>query len=283
MLRKLQTSIANLYDPIEEYWEGAKNQRIIGTVIVFTFLSSLLLIHLNILGWIPEPISAYIALNHYTAIEVAFVVLLTVEVISLVFSLPKSLARSVQKQFEIISLILLRNAFKEFSNFNEPIDWMASSDIMFHILSDSISAILIFLGIFMIRRVRTHKQITDNTNSEKDFINIKKIISLILMFSFAYLAIQDAYYFLTHAKTFKFFPAFYNILIYTDILMILVSLRYSYRYRVLFRNSGFALATVLLRLSLSAPVYYNAAIAIFSVIFVYIVTLIYQQMSKRNL
>lgn len=283
MLRRLQTKIANLYDPIEEYWEGAKNQRIIGTIIVFIFLTSLLLIHLNIIGWIPKALSIYIGLNHYIAIEVAFVVLLTVEVISLVFSLPKSLARSVQKQFEIISLILLRNAFKEFSNFNEPIDWSASSDILLHILSNSISSVLIFLGIFLIRRIRTHIQITDNVNSEKDFINIKKIISILLMFSFAYLAIQDTYLFLTHSKTFKFFPAFYNILIYTDILMILVSLRYSYRYRVLFRNSGFALATVLLRLSLSAPVYYNAVIAVFSIIFVYIITVIYQRMRKLDL
>ena len=283
MLRNLQNKIANIYDPIEEYWEGPSNQRVIGTIIVFTFLISLGLIHLNINGLLPQSISPYIAMKHYSAIEVAFVVLLSVEVISLIFSLPKSLARSVQKQFEIISLILLRNAFKEFSNFSEPIDWANSYDTIFHILSDSISAILVFLGIYLIRRVRVHRTITSSGNSQKRFLDTKKVISVLLMFAFSYLAIQDAYLFVTHSETFKFFPAFYNVLIYTDILMILVSLRYSYRYRVLFRNSGFALATVLLRLSLSAPVYYNAVIAVFSVLFVYVITLIYQQMRKRDL
>ncbi len=283
MLRNLQNKIANIYDPIEEYWEGPSNQRVIGTIIVFIFLISLGLIHLNINGLLPQSISPYIAMKHYSAIEVAFVVLLSVEVISLIFSLPKSLARSVQKQFEIISLILLRNAFKEFSNFSEPIDWANSYDTIFHILSDSISAILVFLGIYLIRRVRVHRTITSSGNSQKRFLDTKKVISVLLMFAFSYLAIQDAYLFVTHSETFKFFPAFYNVLIYTDILMILVSLRYSYRYRVLFRNSGFALATVLLRLSLSAPVYYNAVIAVFSVLFVYVITLIYQQMRKRDL
>ena len=283
MLRNLLLKIAGFYNPIEKYWEGSKNQRIIGNFIVFSFLISLGLIHLNIIGWLPEIITPYIALKHYSAIEVAFVLLLIVEVISLVFSLPKSLARSVQKQFEIISLILLRNAFKEFSNFSEPIDWTSSYDTMFHILSDSISAMLIFLGIFLIRRIRTHNKITCNAESESDFMNIKKAVSVMLMFTFLFLAFQDSYLFFTHSDTFNFFPAFYNVLIYTDILMILVSLRYSYRFRVLFRNSGFALATVLLRLSLSAPVYFNAIIAVFSVIFVYVITLIYQQMRKRDL
>ncbi|RLD46978.1 MAG: hypothetical protein DRI86_01715 [Bacteroidetes bacterium] len=283
MLRKLQNSIAKIYDPIEKYWDGENNQRIIGTILVFSFLISLLLIHLNILGYIPDIVSQYIATNHYAAINVAFVVLLSVEVISLIFSLPKSLARSVQKQFEIISLILLRNAFKEFSNFSEPIDWSTSYDTIFHILSDSISAILVFLGIYLIRRVRVHHSITTNDSNQENFKVIKKVISVMLMIAFLFLAIQDSYMFFTHSNTFKFFPAFYNILIYTDILMVLVSLRYSYRYRVLFRNSGFALATVLLRLSLSAPVYFNAAIAVFSVAFVYMITLIYQQMRKRDL
>jgi hypothetical protein len=103
------------------------------------------------------------------------------------------------------------------------------------------------------------------------------------MVIFIFLAIQDIYLFSTHAHTFKFFQAFYNTLIFTDVLMVLVSLRYNYRFRVLFRNSGFALATVLLRMALSAPVYINGAIAIASVIFVYALTLVYQQMSHRNL
>ena len=283
MLRKLQNKIAHFYNPIEKYWEGEKNHRLTGTIIVYIYLISLLLIHINIKGFLPEFISPFIATNHYAAISVAFVVLLIVEVISLIFSLPKSLARSVQKQFEIIALIMLRNAFKEFSNFSEPIDWDNSYNTIFHILSDSISAVLIFLGIFLIRRVRVHAKITSGNSSQKSFLNTKKVISVLLMFTFLFLAIQDAYLFFTHSETFKFFPAFYNVLIYTDILMILVSLRYSYRFRVLFRNSGFALATVLLRLSLSAPVYYNAIIAVFSVLFVFVITLIYQQMRKRDL
>jgi len=52
-----------------------------------------------------------------------------------------------------------------------------------------------------------------------------------------------------------------------DILMVLVSLRYSASYLVLFRNSGLAVATVLLRIGLSAPPYANAALGLAAAVF----------------
>jgi hypothetical protein len=202
---------------------------------------------------------------------------------SLIFTLPYSVAKSLQKQFEIISLILLRNAFKEFSHFVEPIDWVNNYDTILHIFSDSFSALFVFTGLYFIRSIRIHKQITINELEQNRFIQVKKATSVLLMFSFLGLAVQDAYLFLTHADTFKFFPAFYTILIFSDILMVLVSLRYSYNYMVLFRNSGFALATVLLRLALNAPVYYNAALAMTAIIFVFLLTAVYQRMLKKEL
>ncbi|HEX7488973.1 MAG TPA: hypothetical protein VF341_08705, partial [Anaeromyxobacteraceae bacterium] len=57
-----------------------------------------------------------------------------------------------------------------------------------------------------------------------------------------------------------FFETLYTLLIFADILVVLISTRYSSTYRVVFRNSGVAVSTVLLRLALSAPPYLNAAL-----------------------
>ncbi len=282
-MNKLINLFAQLYDKIENYWEGEFNHRLLGTIIVFSFLFSLLTIYINIWGYIPQYLSPYISLNPFAAIEVAFVILLFFEVLSLVFTLPHSVAKSLQKQFEIISLILLRNAFKEFSHFSDPIQWSTSHETILHIFSDSFAAISIFFGIYIIRSIRKHYTITHDERDENRFIQIKKFISIFLMVLFIGLAIQDAHLFSIHAKTFKFFPAFYTALIFIDVLIILVSLRYNYNYMILFRNSGFAIATVLLRLSINAPIYINAVLAVVAVIFVFLLTLIYQQMQKKGL
>jgi len=279
-LRKLIDFFANIYNPIEKFWESERNHKILGTGIVLSFVLSLLFIQLKHWNLLPSMINPYISYNYFIAIEVAFIVLLFFEVMSLIFTLPYSVAKSLHKQFEIISLILLRNAFKEFSHFTEPIDWTNNYDTILHIFSDSFSALFIFAGLFFIRSIRTSKSITLGKKEQMRFSQVKKMTSVFLMIAFLVLAFQDTFLFFTHANTFKFFPAFYTVLIFSDILMVLVSLRYSYNYKVLFRNSGFALATVLLRLALSAEVYYNAIIANVSVIFVFFLTLVYQKIQK---
>lgn len=282
-MRKLIDFTAKIYNKIEHYWDSETNHRILGIAIILSFILSIVLIQLKIWNVLPEFISQFIPKNHFAAIEVAFLVLLSFEVLSLIFTLPYSVAKSVHKQFEIISLILLRNAFKEFSNFTEPIHWDQSIDTIIYIFSDSFSAIFIFFGIFLIQSISTSRHITLGEKDQFRFTQIKKFISVLLMISFVILAIQDGYLYFTHSNAFKFFQVFYTILIFTDILMVLVSLRYNYNYMVLFRNSGFTLATVLLRLSLTAPVFYNSIIACTAIIFVFLLTLIYQQMYKKGL
>ena len=51
----------------------------------------------------------------------------------------------------------------------------------------------------------------------------------------------------------RWFDAFFTALIFADVLVVLISLRYTDTYAVVFRNAGFALATVVLRLALVAP------------------------------
>jgi hypothetical protein len=69
------------------------------------------------------------------------------------------------------------------------------------------------------------------------------------------------------------------VLIFTDILVVLVSLRYSSEYRVVFRYSGFAAATVLIRLALTAPPYVNAALGFGAALFALGLTLAYNAFS----
>lgn len=282
-MKKLIDYFASKYDLLEAYWEGEKNHKILGTAIVLAFLLSLFVIQLNHWGVFPQPIAQYISYNYFVAIEFAFIILLFFEVLSLVFVLPHSVAGALGKQFEILSLILLRNSFKEFGEVPDISNIVNMQNVGLHIVSDAFGALVIFVGIFFIRITSKHYRITEDEGEQFRFVRLKKVITIILMLIFFGLMLQDAWLFINHKHTFKFFETFYTVLIFFDILIVLVSLRYSYRYIVLFRNSGFALATVLLRVALTAPVYYNVVIGFLAVLFVLILNIFYGKIISKKL
>ena len=283
ILKKAINYFASKYDFLESYWDGDKNHKVLGAAIVLSFLLALVIIQLNRWGVFPQSIAQYISHNHFVAIEFAFVVLLFFEVLSLVFVLPHSVAGALSKQFEILSLILLRQAFKEFGAIPDIGDLVSMQDVGLHIISDAFGALIIFVGIYFIRKTSKHYRITDDDDEQFRFGQLKKIISLVLLGIFIFLGVQDVWLFASHETTFRFFETFYTVLIFSDILIVLVSLRYSYRYIVLFRNSGFALATVLLRVALTAPVYYNVVIGLVAVLFVLILNIFYGKIVAKQL
>ncbi len=279
MLQQPINIISIIYDKLESFWESRNNMKFIGTVTVFGYLLSLAVIQLNIWGYIPESISEYIHNNYFDAVGVAFSLLLFFEVVGLVFVLPRSFSGSLIMQFEILSLILLRHAFEEFKFIGDIINIENISDYMFHMLSNAFGALVIFGGILIIKNIQKHRDYTKNKWDRDRFIQIKKVVAFILVGIFAYLALEDLYLLFLGENTFKFFKTFYSVLVFSDIFIVLVSLRYNHSYIVLFRNSGFAFATVLLRVALTAPVYINSVIGIIAVLFTMLLTYIYSNYS----
>ena len=76
--------------------------------------------------------------------------------------------------------------------------------------------------------------------------------------------------------------SFYTLLIFTDIFILIFSLRYSSKYYNLFRYSSFALATLFLRLTISAPAYYNVLLAVIAGVLVLGVTYIYNGLLLKS-
>jgi hypothetical protein len=64
-----------------------------------------------------------------------------------------------------------------------------------------------------------------------------------------------------------FFPRFFEFMIFTDVFLLIVSLAYYDRYEHVFRNAGFVISTVLLRVSLSTPKPYDVALALIAMLY----------------
>jgi len=265
-----------LFDPLHHWWESDATQRKVAGLLVLFFLGAMATIEMNRQGLLPASMAAITPKSHYMAINLAFTLVLILEVVSLIFTLPCSISKAVGKQFEILALIMLRSSFKELVNFPEPIRVTGQEAALYHIVSDGTAALIIFalLGLYMRIRRDTDEDTTKGVVLFK-FVAAKKIVALLLLVAFAGMGILNSWLFFHGHHEFDFFQAFYTVLIFSDILLVLIAQRYLPAFNAVFRNSGFALATLFIRLALTAPPYYNAAIGIGAALFAVLLTLTY--------
>ncbi|MCD6179847.1 MAG: hypothetical protein J7K39_08080 [Bacteroidales bacterium] len=267
MTTKLLLFISVIFDKLQQYWDSRKNHRLVGSLLGASFIISLIISILNTFNLLPPAIAAVIPSNKFFAINIAFTLLLLVEIVGLVFAIARSVSTSLIKQFEIFSLILLRSAFKQFGNLNFDFDWQEAFEPISAMLSDAFGALVIFVIILLISKIQKHTPITSDPVNQTRFILFKKNSALLLFILFIISGIIDISLYLRHGEIFDFFSNFYTILIFNDILLVLISLRYNYSYLIVFRNSAFAVATLIIRMALTAPPYFNAVLGILASVF----------------
>ncbi len=275
MMNLLYERIIYLFDSLHLFWEHEKMNRKIAVSLIILFLASLLVIELNRQGLLPSSFAASIPTNHFHAIEIAFVLVLTLEIISLVFTLPCSFSKSVGKQFEILALIFMRNGFKELSSFPEPISYVGNEERVLHILSDGFGALCIFalLGLYYLVQKKENKESMKST-ALFGYIAAKKGIALVLLFTFLFMGGRALFQLFTGVEHYSFFHDFYTILIITDILLVLIAQSFQPSFYAMFRNSGYALSTLIIRIALTAPVYFNVVLGLLAAIFAILLTVI---------
>jgi len=265
-----------IFDPLHHFWEKDSTQRAVAGVLVFVFIAALMIIEMKRQGWLTGGAAELIPTSHYMAINLAFTLVLILEVIGLIFTLPCSISKAVGKQFEILALILLRSAFKALADFPEPITLDGNMESLWIILTDGGGAVVIFtlLGVYTLLRRHLDDTLTKGPTLYK-FVAAKKLVALVMLAIFIWMGIKNGMIFFKGEKPFNFFQSFYTVLIFSDIMLVLIAQRYLPKFHAIFRNSGFALATLLIRLALTAPPYYNVLIGIGSAVFACVLTLVY--------
>lgn len=267
--------IANFTDELERIWHHVIMARVAGSALVVIYLVMIALVEVNRQGWLPILGQWGLPETHFFAVEVAFTALLVTEVISLIFGLTRSFSRSMGIQLEILSLILLRDTFKKFTAFPEPLVWEPVATEMVAMVSEAVGALAIFVIIGVYYRVQKSRSITANEQDQESFIESKKLIALGLLGSLIVIGVVDLNRIANGLEPYPFFDSFYTVLIFTDILMVLLSLRFSVHYAVTFRNFGYAVVTVFIRIALIAPAPLNAAIGIGTALFALAVAVAY--------
>ena len=115
-----------------------KVERLILIVAIISFLAHLVAIYLvkNELIMIPEELNFFD--SPIAAIYTPFSFILLYEVYLLIYYLPKSFTTYISKQYEIMTLILIRRLFKDLSALTTKTDWF-TINIHFNFLTISLA------------------------------------------------------------------------------------------------------------------------------------------------
>lgn len=283
-MNTIYEKITYLFDPLHHLWEHEQMHRKISLFLVLFFLVGLFAIELKRLGVISGILASYIPYSHFSAIGAAFTVVLILEVISLIFTLPCSFSRSVGKQFELLALILLRNAFKELSTFPEPIRFEGNEEAVLRILSDGFGALIIFalLGLYYLVQGKKQDEQMSSINLFS-FVSAKKGIALLLLAAFAYMGFKSGWLTLNGREHTDFLHDFYTLLILADVLVVLISQCFQPGFYAVFRNSGFALSTMIIRIALAAPAYFNVLLGVAAALFAIMLTIVSKKLFAEQL
>ncbi len=264
-----------IYDILEKLWNRHWTHRRLVDLLLIVFVGSLVVIQLKREGFLPQELAELVPRSHFYAIQVTFELLLFYEALGLIFGLSRSVANTVGKQFEILGLILIRHAFEEFVHFEEPISWSEVSETLIPIAWNGLGGLAIFglLGAF--HRVQKHQRVTLDDFDQSSFLVAKKLIALIILVGFGLILGRDLSIQLSSSSNLQIFEEFYTLLIFGDVLLVLVSMRYTTNFRIIFRNFGFALATVSIRLALTAPLGYDVMLGVSGLVYALVVSVLY--------
>ena len=265
-----------------------KNIKILESIIlflaVFGFIVHLGLIYLN-LNYNTEFLKGVDNLlkNPISALYTPFSFILVYEAFLLVYYFPRSFTTSIRKEYEIISLVMIRKVFEDIPNINlESGILNADSLPLFYNLA---GILIIYYFIFLFKKVKSKIPKKDPKTNLNRFISYKKSLSIILLPILFFLCFSNLYdwsYSVFILQNFTenvnniFFIDFFTILILVDVFILLISFKYTEEYAQVLRNTGFIISTILLRLSFSVYGLSSVLLLIGGVLFGLIILKIYQ-------
>jgi hypothetical protein len=240
----------------------------------------------------PPLLLAVVGTSYLSAISTPFSFILFYEVLTLIAAVPASTTRSIANQFEIVSLIFLRDVFKDIAKAQEP-DWIhGHPHDALPILFDMSAGLAMFVLATVFKQVAQRQVRMPSTPElvagQQRFITQKKVVAVGLTALLLALATyhlgrcaadlwngSPAGTLAAVESTNYFYNDLFTVMIFTDVVILILSLVISGRYEMVFRNAAFVISVILIRFSLTEAPPYGAAIALLAMVFGILTLLIF--------
>ncbi len=294
-MTKKKNIVTTLFDIFLSDDTRGKTEKIILKVAIFSFFIHLALIYLIKLDLITVSSSSELLKNPISAVYTPFSFILIYEVYLLIYYLPKSFTTYITKQYEIITLIIIRKLFKDLASLELSENWFEiKGDLQF--TYDLTASILLFYFIFLFQKqgkIKSIKEMSSGSVIEK-FINKKKLIAVILVPLFFVMALYTLVNWsmgisisANELPTFEsinnlFFDQFFTVLILVDVVLLLISFFYTDQFHKIIRNSGFVISTILIRMSFGVSGLISTILIIVAVLFGLAIIVIHNKYQKNN-
>lgn len=188
-----------------------------------------------------------------------FSILLVYEVYQLIRTIPDSFSSSVGKQYEIATLLVVRDILKRLSEVENSEGWKISSDLGFLLVECAAFLVLLYTSLTYFRISSSSEKSEQMADNVAIFVEAKRGIANAMLLIFLATA---AYSFYTWVDSVQdgggsvsraiFFLDFFTFLILADILILLISYWFYTDFGNLARNTGFVLSTVIIRVAISS-------------------------------
>lgn len=223
------------------------------------------------------------------ALYTPFSFILVYEAFLLIYYIPRSFTTAVGKQYEIISLIVIRKIFKDIPLIDLNSNWI-ENPYNLQLIYDLVGILVIFFLIYLFKRTKQNLPIKSVSEKLNQFISSKKLVSIVLipiLIGICVISFLSWFNGVIINQSFEgninylFFNDFFTLLILVDVFILLLSFAYTDRYSQLIRNTGFIISTILLRLSFSASGITGILLIISGIVFGLLILLIYNAIEKE--
>jgi hypothetical protein len=277
----LLAQLSAWYDVFFKESNVAKAERGIINFALVGFLGHLFLIFLAKHFSFGFEFLTHLTPNYLKAIFTPFSIILFYEVLTLVLILPKSISIFIGKQYEIITLIAIRSFFHDIAEYDLDKPNIYTFDFLKEISFDLVGALLMFLLTILYYRIfeKTKKIGRDSSLKRTRFISIKKATSVVLCGLLLVLSVISLTHWVgqsydsivgnTHLPNSNgvFYKDFFSVMIFVDVFLLILSFIYSSTYDLIFRNAGFVISTILIRIALTAEKPFNIYFSLTAVLF----------------
>jgi hypothetical protein len=291
-MKSINLLFESLFDRFLSEKTKEKSEKVVVFIAIISFVIHLSLIGFVALNWISPNDFSGLLKNPMAAIYTPFSFILLYEAYLLVYYLPKSTTKYIGKQYEIITLIIIRRIFKDLNNIEITTDWFnQKGDVLFTL--DVIAVLILFYLIYLFYKIVDVKPKIKISPEVESFIKLKKIIATILVPIFLILAVYNfgfwifENFYLLHDSEISikntnkiFFEEFFTILILIDVLLLLFSFLHTDKFNQVIRNSGFIISTILIKLTFNIDGILNTILTIVAVFLGVLILYIYNKYEK---
>lgn len=233
-------------------------------------------------------------LGYFSTFQTPFSILLVFELFLLILTIPRSITRGMGRQFEIISLITLREVFVDLGRIESLAGFAEQKELLISLLLDMTGALGMFFLVGIFYHIRKRSRSSPAPAGVERFIQLKKILSVLLSVLLGALVASTVGRWVYaefiavgldvgHKYSMLLFRDIFTVMAFVDILLLTASYLYTSDYEMVFRNAGFVLSTILLRFSLAMPKPFGVGLALVAMCFGILTLLVYRYFRRIEL